>query len=300
MENVFIDKNNPMETFRQRLINAGYESFLKRNDGASKILDELRRQGSIEKSENQYLWRDVGHFYRLSGRPFQAVKVLQAFYEEMCQYQIDNRKWIKKTRPLVWLYETYKELGYRVHARRYAMLTMCEQAIKDEGRVKPDDEGIYFRLAWELGLSDEQITKYSDDAFSKFSSLQEAGWFPERVLLELDTHWISELPEGAEFSHYVINLLFSGSLLKRITNSSESDGTDLEILSQYLFSCLPGVRTYRRLFTHSTDYDVMCVFEGFSGDYRDELGRYVICECKDWSKAVNFTSMAKFSLGFVR
>jgi hypothetical protein len=34
--------------------------------------------------------------------------------------------------------------------------------------------------------------------------------------------------------------------------------------------------------------------EGFDVDFRSELGRYFVCECKDWSDAADFTTMAKF------
>ncbi len=34
--------------------------------------------------------------------------------------------------------------------------------------------------------------------------------------------------------------------------------------------------------------------EGFEVDFRSELGRYFVCECKDWKEAADFTVMAKF------
>ena len=44
----------------------------------------------------------------------------------------------------------------------------------------------------------------------------------------------------------------------------------------------------------STDYDLVCSMEGFNVDFRSELGRYFICECKDWNKPADFTAFAKF------
>ena len=44
----------------------------------------------------------------------------------------------------------------------------------------------------------------------------------------------------------------------------------------------------------STDYDIVCSMEGFDVDFRSELGRYFVCECKDWNKPADFTAMAKF------
>jgi hypothetical protein len=34
--------------------------------------------------------------------------------------------------------------------------------------------------------------------------------------------------------------------------------------------------------------------EGFDVDFRSELGRYFVCECKDWATPADFTAMAKF------
>jgi hypothetical protein len=34
--------------------------------------------------------------------------------------------------------------------------------------------------------------------------------------------------------------------------------------------------------------------EGVDMDFRSELGRYFICECKDWKKSANFATFAKF------
>jgi hypothetical protein len=34
--------------------------------------------------------------------------------------------------------------------------------------------------------------------------------------------------------------------------------------------------------------------EGFDLDFRSELGRYFVCECKDWQAPADFSTMAKF------
>jgi hypothetical protein len=44
----------------------------------------------------------------------------------------------------------------------------------------------------------------------------------------------------------------------------------------------------------STEYDVLCAMEGFDLDFRSELGRHFVCECKDWGKPADFSVMAKF------
>ena len=57
---------------------------------------------------------------------------------------------------------------------------------------------------------------------------------------------------------------------------------------------MPGCKTYRRQRSGSTEYDVVCSMEGFDVDFRSELSRYFVCECKDWKVPADFSTFAKF------
>src|SRR3990170_8960739 len=57
---------------------------------------------------------------------------------------------------------------------------------------------------------------------------------------------------------------------------------------------MPGCRTLRRAKSRSTEYDIVCSIDGLEVDFRSELGRYFVCECKDWDKPADFSTMAKF------
>jgi hypothetical protein len=74
-----------------------------------------------------------------------------------------------------------------------------------------------------------------------------------------------------------------------------SSGKALEHLARYLLSMIPGCRACRRQRTPSTDYDVVASFEGPGLDFRSEVGRYFVCECKDWKEPADFTTMAKLA-----
>jgi hypothetical protein len=47
--------------------------------------------------------------------------------------------------------------------------------------------------------------------------------------------------------------------------------------------------------SQSTQYDVVGALEGQDIDFRSDSGRYFICECKDWSKPADFTTLAKLA-----
>ena len=78
------------------------------------------------------------------------------------------------------------------------------------------------------------------------------------------------------------------------------DGKALERLAAYLMSCMPGCRTRMRAPTGSSDHDVVCSMEGFEVDFRSELGRYFVCECKDWESPANFTKWRNSAVCLIR
>jgi hypothetical protein len=79
-----------------------------------------------------------------------------------------------------------------------------------------------------------------------------------------------------------------------IQRLGDGTGLHLERLARYVLAAIPGCRALRRQRTHSTDLDVVCVLEGVDLDFRSDLGRYFVCECKDWKDAVDFSAFAKF------
>ena len=103
--------------------------------------------------------------------------------------------------------------------------------------------------------------------------------------------WLTELPASQEALTYWSNALYVKHLLLHL---GDGTGEALELLAEYLMSCMPGCRIRRRQRSGSTDYDIVCAMEGFDVDIRSELGRYFVCECKDWSRSADFTVLAKF------
>jgi hypothetical protein len=115
--------------------------------------------------------------------------------------------------------------------------------------------------------------------------------FPERVLVELDQEWMVEVPSLWELNIWKSNMIYIRHLLSYLGSDK---GKSLEYLAHYLLSLIPGCRAYLRKPSKSTDYDVVGLLEGPSLDFRSELGRYLVCECKDWRKPADFTTLAKF------
>jgi hypothetical protein len=191
---------------------------------------------------------------------------------------------------LVRISDCFQSIGFPVHAKRYLMLTLCEDAIQGKGTVSPQVTGVYFRLVWG-GLTDGELHRYADEFYKLAQRMPEEALFPEALLLRLDDDWITEFPSGGEASFYRTNPTYVHHLIAKLGYGT---GEALEFLAQYLMSCMAGCRARRRLRSWSTDYDVVCAMEGFDLDFRSELGRHFVCECKDWKTPADFSVMAKF------
>jgi hypothetical protein len=207
----------------------------------------------------------------------------------MLAAQIEIQR-VHKGMPLVWMSDCFLRLGRPVHAKRYLLLTLCEDAIAWKGTIPPGSTGSYFRLVWG-GLPDREFRRYAMRFWELASTERKASLFPEALLQRVDDDWLTEVPSAAEAFVYLANESYVQWLLGELGSSR---GEALEFLAEYLLSCMPGCRTRRRARSGSTDYDVVCSMDGFEVDFRSELGRYFVCECKDWNSPADFTTMAKF------
>jgi hypothetical protein len=245
---------------------------------------------SEDRQEVKY-WDAVGQFYIRSGRFPEALGIYMALFDHMIEAQKKSGVRCHKGLPLVWMSECYKSLGFEVMRQRYLMLTLIEDAIRGKGEIEPGSSGVYFRLVWDGGLTHSELERFAGRAyaFSKEEPIQSV--YPERVLQELRGEWITKIPTPREAGVYVIHSQYAHHLL---SNLGGKNGKPLEYLADYVLSCMPGCRTTLRSRTGSSELDVVCSMEGFEVDFRSELGRYFVCECKDWKLPADFDTMAKF------
>jgi hypothetical protein len=177
---------------------------------------------------------------------------------------------------------------------RYLMYTLCKDGVGFHGNVRPEESGVYFRAVWRHGISDNLVREYTTRAYDLYKNLGTSARFPERLLAELDPEyrWMTDFPSEMEYGRYWANPLYVEHLLDQL---GEGDGQSLEWLGHYLLSMIPGCRVYRRVKTASSDYDVVGSIEGPVLDFRSDLGRYFVCECKDWNHPADFTTLVKLS-----
>jgi hypothetical protein len=275
------------------------ESIIKNfttRDGASKLPRQLKelfnQEKSIDSEENQRTWEKIGlWFYKFEHRYFEAAQIFLSLYEHLCKFQDHYEKWVSKGTPLVWISDCFKDLGFIELSKRYLMLSMIEDAIKEKGKVLSDPTGSYFRLVWIRGMKDEYLQKYSKKIYEIYEENTEYGKYPEWILQNLDHSWLIEIPSPNEAFCYYTNPNYIDFLLSK---TGDNTGKALEYLADYLMSCMPGVKSQVSINSNSSEYDVICSMDGFQIDFRSEFGRYFLCECKDWRKKADFSVFAKF------
>jgi hypothetical protein len=246
----------------------------------------------VEVHQNLYFY--AAEYYKATHRPMSAIYTYERLYDALLQHQIRNNQRVHKGYPLVRLSEVYESIGYPWHSERFLMLTLVEDAITDNGVCKRTG-GVYWRM-WPARIHDgNYLDRLYREAWSFVKTYTSWKWSPEAVLLNLNTEWRVSQPSLAENVHYRPNQRFLGVVFDAITTSTSSDGKCLELLAHYLLCCMPGTITERRRITNETDYDVYCTIDGQLVDFRADLGRHWICECKDVSGPVGYSDVAKFS-----
>ncbi len=282
------------EAYAKATLDEKIASILEQRDSLPILLEEVGRRYSSAQvgalGAELRIWELCGLYYKNNKRYKEAISVFLALYRSMLQAQ-NYKKYVHKAMPLVWISDCFKAMGFHVHSKRYLMLTLCEDAINWNGNIPANTTGVYFRFVWINGLSDVDFRRYAREFWDLYTNSPELGYFPESLLQMVDDHWQTELPTPEEAFFYIINETYVSHLISHI---GEKSGKTLERLAAYLLSCMPGCRTKIRQRSQSTDYDVVCSMEGQELDFRSELGRYFVCECKAWKSPANFTTMAKF------
>ena len=275
-----------------------YLEILQSRHGHIEALEKLKASffncTAQTPDENQRVWEIVGYYIKEKSRINQAIFIFEQLYEHILNYQINKNKRIHKGLPLVLISQYQLESGRPATALRYLMLTLCEDSIRDldsAGHLDKAEGGVYFRLAFHWGMPDSVIDSYAQrfNALSKENPTD--AMFPEWMLQAIDNNWNIAVPTQLEAYTYSVSRPYVKYLFDKLGSGT---GRELELLSEHLLMGIPGCRTYRRINSRSTDYDIVCALECNYADFRKEIGTYFICECKDWNKPINFSSIAKF------
>ena len=126
------------------------------------------------------------------GRWHEALGLFGGLYQVKLKYQSSRGDRIHKGMPLVWISDCFYHLGCIVHSKRYLMLTLCEDAVRGEGVIDPSISGVYFRLVWRHGMSQQQLDQYAKTIFDRSTKIGKYAVFPEALLQEVQLIALSQ------------------------------------------------------------------------------------------------------------
>lgn len=244
------------------------------------------------KKDLQRIWELFGLYFFNQGRVHEAIPLFYGLYDRLLDYQEKTHRHVPKGTSLFWISRCHAIAQRPVLAKRYMMLALCEDAVRDEGEFRAHMSGAYQQLVWSFGVSHNELIKYAGHIWKIYKKNRGMGLFPEWILQQLDDAWMTEQRSPAESSLYFLNIRYVQVLQ---TAMMSRPGRSLEWLAHYILTTIPGCRAKMNVFSQSTQYDVVGALEGQDIDFRSDLGRYFICECKDWSKPANFTTLAKLA-----
>jgi len=303
IQNIAIRNNNNIDPFsdesswpilREHLTLDSFR-YLIDPDGSSKFVDFLPKHFSekdVANHEIQRCWELIGNYFKNQYRYHDAQSIYLSLYDHLLFSQEFSGNRLHKGTPLVWIGECFSQLHFPVHAKRYVMLSLCEDSTETEGNIPLEKVGSFWRLVYRHGLSKNEFQRYSKQIYGLYKNDTLKSQYPEWILQQLDSKWMVEVPAPVEGGYYIANSRYIKSLLSQL---GEGTGQILEFLAGYILSCMAGCKIGIRKYTHSTDIDIVCSMEGFEVDFRSEFGRYFVCECKDWKDPVDFSALAKFS-----
>lgn len=185
----------------------------------------------INDDEAQRCWEIIGNFYRNQRRFHEAISIYLSFYDQYLVAQEKTKTRAHKGTPLVWISDCYTALNSPVLAKRYLMLTLCEDAIRESGKVSPNTTGIYFRLVWGSGIPDSELHRYAKEIYKLSMKNPDDSMFPEWIIQELDHNWMTEFPSPQEATVYLANQRYIKYMLSKL---SDGTGKYLEQLAGYI------------------------------------------------------------------
>lgn len=248
-------------------------------------------QESSWDSKSWKAWEAAGLYYITEGRFYEALSIFATCYDHLLRTQQAGNFRLHKGKPLIWMSDCYWNMNWLVHAKRYLMLAFCEDLLTDAGQVI-ENRGASYRGTWRHGISEELFKRLAHVLGTHAHDSPTAERYPEALLQEMSEEWLTEAPDPREVGVFFVNRQYVQHLISSLGDKS---GRALERVAHYLLSCMAGIRTRQRSVSGSSEYDIVCSVDGLEQDFRSELGRYFICECKDWKTPVDFTHLAKFS-----
>ncbi len=160
-------------------------------DGGYTLAEELPRRfppESIVTAGNtpQDFWSYLGFYFRLNGRFYDAIAVYDSLYRHMMLFQQERHQRAHMSMPLCWMRDCFAALDYPVHAKRYLMYMLCEDAVGYAEQTNDRKRGLFPSgvASWHAGQIGGRV--HPTGAFSSTSNSERRvgiprGYWPTRM-----------------------------------------------------------------------------------------------------------------------
>ena len=112
-----------------------FTPILDQRDAASQLMTFLPTwytPAQVAQPPGDRAWELAGLYFFNSRRFHEALSLFWGLYKHKIEAQNASGR-VHKGMPLVWISDCFNELGFPVHAKRYLMLALCEDALREEG-----------------------------------------------------------------------------------------------------------------------------------------------------------------------
>jgi hypothetical protein len=149
-----------IEKIRQEIValKSDIKDLIDQRDTGAQLLRVLSLNvapADVATAEGDRVWELCGTYLFNVGRIHEALIIFLTLYELKLAAQAAAGR-VHKGSPLIWASFCFAALGFPAHAKRYAMLALCEDAVLGKGHVSPDG-GAYFHLLWKGGMREEEL-----------------------------------------------------------------------------------------------------------------------------------------------
>lgn len=264
------------------------------------------KPNKIDQLDPYFHWIRCIQYLLSSGHSHMALICATKFYEGLSNIENELGYRIHKGEILFTISRIYDGFGYRSHANRYMLMALCEDAqsfLNDDNTVKQD----YWRFAATrrvlrdvCGLSKTQIIELLISIRDRGSKTATYGNSPEFLssifgsINEICYDRLFVIPTSTEeYCHYHSDPLYLNKLLE-IVRLGDRTGKAFEHIATFLLASIPGCRVRHDVSNKQNQNDIIGALDGTPPDFRSELGRYFIAECKDYSKRTQVSVMQSF------
>lgn len=292
---------------RQQLINELYNAVRQQDP---QLADIVAKQEGIEACythlhankaklinvEYVHAWVQAARLYsNLAGSAHEGTAILHRTYECMLEFEatLEGRKVSNLPAGtgtvLWWLGTLYQADNFQRTSERYYTLALCSDIIGENSVENMQKKlGAYPALRTRHRHSETKLTQWTEEAMAKQGELIKAlnpnTWIPENLLTHVESSLIYEPPSMPEARAYPINKFFLRRLLdqaeERDGKHATQIGNSLEMLGKYLFQCMPGATTQKKI-TDTGVPDILVRTIDPPPGFRSTLGEYFLCECKN-------------------